>query len=274
MSNLKDKNVVVTGGNRGIGEAIAIAFAKEGANVIITYNSDQNLADYVIEKLHPFGTMNSKIKVDIKNEKERDSFVKQCYEFGDIDILINNAGIATRNSFLKLSEQEIRDVFEVNFMAPFFITQQFASRMVEKQQELANHKKPLNDYCIINITSISQTVIIEGLSHYEASKAALNQLSKSVSIDLAKYNIRINSVSPGIIPTDISRKLREQNKPLWEKRLAGIPLNRAGDPAEIASGVIFIANNPWVTGTTLVIDGGRSNNWEGANISHDIFAEN
>lgn len=272
MSNLKGKNVVVTGGNRGIGEAIAFAFANEGANIIITYHSDQNLAEKVVNKLLSLGVKAHSIQFNAK-ESGREAFAEQCYEYGDIDILVNNAGIGTRNSFLMLAEKEIRDVIEVNFMAPLFLMQEFAKRMVVNQRKIANLKEPLNDYCIINITSISQMMIYQGLSHYEASKAALNQLSKSVSIDLAKYHIRVNSVAPGIVPTEINRLVREQNKPIWDKRISSIPLNRAGDPAEVASTVLFVAKNRWMTGSTLVVDGGMSNNWGGSDISHNVFAD-
>ena len=273
MKNFQGKNIVITGGNRGIGKATALAFAELGANVFISSHSDQSLAEQVVQELRQHGVKAQQFKMDISNKVDRAAFVEACYAQGDIDVLVNNAGIATRNPFLKLSEQEVRHVMEVNFMAPLFLMQDFARHMATQQQKLTNQKHPLKDYSIINITSICETVSLTSLCHYEASKAALQRLTKSAALDLAKYKIRVNCLAPGIVATDINRDTRENNPARWQKRVLGTPLGRTGNPEEIASAAVFLASNTWATGTDLVVDGGRSVNWEGESISHDMFAD-
>lgn len=258
-----NKKIVLTGGNRGIGKAIALSFAEQGADIVITYNSDSKAADIVINEIRKFGVKAKAIQVDLINDDDRGRLLKESYEFlGDVDILINNAGIATRKPFLDLSQDEVTKIFTVNLLAPFFIMQAFAQRMASKQNEL------LKDYCIINITSISREVITHGLSHYEASKAALSQLTKSASIDLSRYKIRVNDVAPGLVPTDINRSQWDTNSAIWQNRVAGIPLNRPGTPDEIAQAVLFLADNKWITGSTITVDGGKTCNWYGAEINN------
>ena len=270
MPNFKGKNVVITGGNRGIGKAIALAFAERGANIIITYNSDLKAAESVIEEIQKCGCDAKAIKADFLLYEDIKRLVQESYKFfADIDIVVNNVGILTRKPFLELSRKEITKVLEVNLLAPFFLTQEFARKMVKGQENLKRNTGSQKDYCIINITSLSRKVITYGLSHYESSKAALSQLSKSAAVDLASYGIRVNEVAPGLIPTDINRNQWETNSSIWQKRIAGIPLHRTGMPVEIAKAVLFVADNAFMTGTTITVDGGRSRNWSGGEINED-----
>ncbi|MBX3709157.1 MAG: SDR family oxidoreductase [Gammaproteobacteria bacterium] len=267
----KSKKVVVTGGSRGIGQAIAMAFAEQGADVVITYNSDFEAAEVVVNEIQKFGSKAKAIKMDLQNNEDRCRLVKESYEFfdGDIDVLVNNAGILTRRPFIELSKEEIIKVLEINLLAPLFLMQEFAKHMVRQQESLLEQSKALKDYCIINITSISKKVITHGLSHYETSKAALSQLTRSVSVDLARYNIRVNDVAPGLIPTDINRNQWQANSSIWQKRVAGIPLHRSGTSKEVAQAVLSVVDNAWMTGTTVTVDGGRTRNWSGTEINEN-----
>lgn len=270
MQDFKGKNVVITGGNRGIGKAIALAFAELSANVVITYNSDENAANVVINEIQKFGCKAKAIKANFLHDEDIQYLVKESYQFfNDIDILVNNVGILTRKPFLELSKEEVKKVFEVNFMTPLFLMQAFAHHMVKHQEIFTKNNGYPKDYCIVNITSLSRKVITPGLSHYESSKAALSQLSKAAAIDLSPHGIRVNDVAPGLIPTDINRNQWETNSSIWQKRIAGIPLHRAGMPLEIAKAVLSVAGNAFMTGTTLTVDGGRSRNWSGDEISEN-----
>lgn len=267
---LMGKKVIITGGNRGIGRAIALAFAKQGCDVVITYHSDPQAAEAVVREIQQTGAKAKAIQVNLLEEKDRLRLVTESSQFmGDIDILVNNAGILTRNSFLKLSEDEVKQVFATNALGPFLLSQAVGRYMVERQKELAADNKELQDRCIINITSLSRKVITPGLSHYEMSKAAASQMSKSLAMDedFRRYKIRVNDVAPGLVPTDINRNQWQTNSSIWQKRVAGIPLGRPGQPEEVAQAVISIATNEWMTGTTLTIDGGRTRNWSGVEIN-------
>ncbi len=268
--HLLGKKVIITGGNRGIGRAIALAFAKQGCDIVITYHSDPQAAKAVIHEIQQTDVKAKAIQVNLLEEKDRLRLIKESSEFlGNIDILVNNAGILTRNSFLNLSEDEVKQVFAVNVIGPFLLSQAVGRYMVERQEELAARSEELPDRCIINITSISRKVVTPGLSHYELSKAAASQMSKSLAMDedFRRYKIRVNDVAPGLVPTDINRNQWQTNSSIWQKRVAGIPLGRPGQPEEVAQVVIAVASNEWMTGTTLTIDGGRTRNWSGAEIS-------
>ena len=261
MNTLKGKKVVLTGGNRGIGRSIALSFAKAGADVFLTYCTDENSAQTVANEIEAHQVAVKTIQVDLSCAEDRQRLLIESYAFfGDVDILVNNAGIATRRPFIELSQEEINKVVEINFLAPCFLMQLFAKRMVQQQTQRNEHK----DYCIVNISSISRNVITPGISHYEASKAALNQITKSAAIELAEYKIRVNDVAPGLIPTEINREQWETHSPLWQNRIAAIPLQRSGKPEEIADAVLFLAGNSWITVTTITVDGGRSCNWSGS----------
>jgi NAD(P)-dependent dehydrogenase (short-subunit alcohol dehydrogenase family) len=273
---LKGKNVIVTGGNRGIGQAIAKAFAKKGCNVMISYNSDAKAAEAVVKELQQFGVKAKAIRLNLLKKDDRLRFVKESSEFlGDIDILVNNAGILTLNSFLKLSEDEVKRIFAVNVLGPLFLTQAVGQYMIERQKELAAQNKELKDRCIINITSISSKVVTPGLIPYESTKAALDQLTNSLSMDkdFIDGKIRVNAVRPGLVPTDLNRSLWQNNSSDWQNRVAGIPLGRAGRLEEVAQAVLSIARNSWMTGSAITIDGGRTRNWSGVEMGRTSSPE-
>lgn len=264
---LHGRKVIVTGGNRGIGKAIALAFAEEGCDIVITYNSGQEEATRTIEAIKKFNVNATAISVNLLNAEEREKFIKKSINFlGYIDILVNNAGILTRASFLELSSNDIEKVLTVNTLVPLYLMQSVSKHMIEMQKSLASQGLPFHDCVIANVTSLSRKVITPGLAHYEISKAATSQLTRSAAMDkdLLEHHIRVVEIAPGLIPTDINRSQWQPNSDIWKKRVAGIPLGRAGTPEEIAQAVVSVAANAWMTGTTITIDGGRTQNWSGA----------
>lgn len=258
---LKGKNAVITGGSTGLGRAIAIKLAKEGANVVITYNKHPVEANAVIQEIRAMGRRAMAIKVDMENEADRDRLVEESHDFlKQVDILVNNAGIIDRDSFLAVSPQQVRKIFAVNVLAPFFITQAFARKMVWNQKLLLETGE-LNDFNIISISSISAT-IPTGFAAYEASKAAITQMTKSASHELSRYYIRVNTISPGLVPTELNRNRWDSSS--WQKSVAAIPLGRPGRAEEIAEEVFHVLTSSWKTATDSVVDGGRMNNWLGS----------
>lgn len=275
MNNLADKKVIVTGGNRGIGRAIALAFAKQGCDVVISYHSDRQAAENVVIELQNLGVRAKAIQADLLKSADRNRLAKEANDFlGNIHILVNNAGILTRKKFLELTEEEVTKVLLVNTLGPFFLSQEVGKYMIDNQKALLGQGEEPQDRCIIMISSISRKVVTPGLAHYEMSKAAVSQMAKSLAMDedFRQYNIRVNDVAPGLVPTDINKNQWQTNSSIWQNRVAGIPLQRAGTPEEVAQVVMMVAANPWMTGTPITIDGGRTRNWLGNEIaiSHDI----
>lgn len=267
ITDLKNKKVVITGGNKGIGKAISVAFAKAGAKVLFTYHSGEDEAKTTLAEIEKLGIQAKAVQTNVALAQDREKLVQESERFfGHIDILVNNAGIATRNHFLELTPEEVHKVMEVNFFAPFFLSQLVAKSMIQAQEQALSAKKPLQDLSIINISSISSRLPVKGLTHYEASKAALTQFTKSLSVTLASHQIRVNEVAPGYVPTDINRRVREQTPDIWQQRLNETPLKRAGETEEIAHAVLFLAQNAWITGTTITADGGRMCNWFGGSV--------
>lgn len=249
---LKNKNVLITGGSRGIGKAIAMGFAKEGANVAFNYVTDEKKAKSTLDELEQFGTQCFSIQSDIGASEGRKNLFDQAINFmnGRIDVLINNAGVLTRTNFVDISEEELDKVVRVNLIAPFILTQMIAKNMCEKEIHGT----------IVNISSISALHASGNLSHYECSKAGLLMLTKSAALELAANKIRVNCILPGLTSTDINKNQWQDNPEVWEKRASGIPLGRTGTSNDYVGAAVFLASDEssWMTGASLTIDGGVS----------------
>ncbi len=249
------KKVFVTGGSRGIGFALAEGFAREKADVAILYKSDKAQAEKAVAALRVYGGHIIAVQSDLKNPKYFESLIEKIWkELGRIDILINNAGVLTRNRYIDLTQEEIQRVFETNLFAPFLLTQPVVKRMI-------THKIKGN---IINIASIAFDRASGNLSHYEASKAGLVMFTKSLAFELASFGIRANCISPGLVATDINRdQWAGENKREWEKRCRLIPLARVGNPKDLVGAALFLASEEasWITGAHLVVDGGISTHY-------------
>lgn len=246
---LKNKNVLITGGSRGIGKAIALGFAKEGANVAFNYKSDKEKASETQSEIESLSVASFGIQADIATTEGRHHLFQQalaCMD-GKIHILVNNAGILTRTKFLDITEEQLTNVINVNLIAPFLLSQLVAKHMCEQT---------ING-SIINISSIS-AFKAANLSHYECSKAGLTMLTKSMALELAPDNIRVNCILPGLTATDINRHQWQDNPEFWEQRADPIPLGRPGTPNDYVGAATFLASDDssWMTGADLIIDGG------------------
>ncbi len=245
---LLGKKAIVTGANKGIGKAIALGFAKEGAEVVIGYCSDKEAAFATLEQISAAGVKATAIQVDMSQSESIAQFFLESVNFlGDVDVLVNNAGIVSYLPFLETTESDLDHVMDVNFKGPFLLLQHF-SRYIESLKHGGS---------VINVSSISATLTVPNLVAYQCSKAALSMLTKGTAIELAP-GIRINTLAPGLIATDLNRFLWEGDTAGWEQLSKIIPLGRTGFPDDQVGAAIFLASDEssWMTGSCITIDGG------------------
>ena len=240
---LKGKNAVITGGASGIGRVTAELFAREGANVAIWDfdDSGKEVAAGIIEN----GGKASFYQVDVSQKNEVDNALSRTEEeFGEIDILINNAGITRDGLLTKMDPQEWQKVIDVNMTGVFNCGQAVASGMVERGEGV-----------IINTSSVVGVYGNVGQTNYSATKAGLIGLTKTWAKELGKKGVRVNAVAPGFIATAMTEKVPEK---VLNKMREKTPLGRLGDPEDIASGYLYLASDEasFVNGAILQIDGG------------------
>jgi NAD(P)-dependent dehydrogenase (short-subunit alcohol dehydrogenase family) len=238
---LKNKIAIVTGAKQGIGRGIAVALAKEGANVVV---ADLKLEDCqtVVDELKALGVQSLAVKCDVSSKKDVDAlFKKTADEFGCVDILVNNAGIFPFVAFDKITDKDWDKVMNVNLKSVFLTSQQAAKLMGEGGR-------------IINISSIASLVGFEGLVHYCASKGGINAMIRALALELAPKKITVNNIAPGAIDTPGAASPEE----VKNQTLKMIPLGRYGLPEDIANAVVFLASgkSSYITGQTIVVDGG------------------
>jgi L-rhamnose 1-dehydrogenase len=244
----RGKKALVTGGSRGIGRAIALGLAREGAEVCITYSSHDSEAETFIKEAENFGRMAHKFRIDqscIENIPSLMSFVER--EMGDVDVLVNNAGICPFREFFDIDVRLFETVMKVNVESHYFITQAVARGMIESGIRGR----------ILFISSISAIVGGEFQTHYTITKSGLNGLVHSLAIVLGKHGILVNSLEPGTILTDINAEdLSDMEKRRYmENRTA---VKRLGLPEDMVEPALFLLSdqNNYVTGTELLADGG------------------
>lgn len=238
---LKNKTVIVTGGAKGIGKAIAIAFAKEGANIVLNYRSSS--PEDVVNEIKNLGVSCLAIQADISDfEKAKELIEKAMEEFGSVDVLVNNAGITKDNLLMRMSEEEFDTVINTNLKGAFNMTKH-ASKVMLKQKSGA----------IINMSSVSGITGNIGQVNYSASKAGMIGMTFATARELASRGITCNAIAPGFITTDMTDVLPEKIK---EAALNAIPLKRFGTTEEIADTAIFLAKNKYITGQVISVDGG------------------
>lgn len=242
---LAGKTAVVTGGSRGIGRAICIELAKQGANVVVNYSGSEAKAAEVVKEIEALGPKAIAVQANVADSTSVDSLMKQAMEtFGSIDILVNNAGITRDNLLMRMKEQEWDDVMDTNLKGVFLCTKAVTRQMMKQRAGR-----------IINISSIVGVAGNPGQANYVAAKAGVIGLTKTTAQELASRNILVNAIAPGFITTEMTDALPEEIK---ETMLKQIPLAKLGQPEDIAKAVIFLASDSanYITGQTLHIDGG------------------
>jgi acetoacetyl-CoA reductase len=244
MTGLKGKVAIVTGGSRGIGAAIALELAKNGAKVVINYNIRKELADKVVAEINEFGGEAYAVQADVSESNESTYLVQETIKhYGKLDILINNAGITRDSTFKKLTEEDWREVINVNLNSVYNNTSAALPYLLESEAGR-----------IINISSIIGQAGGFGQTNYAAAKAGLIGYTKSLALELARSKVTVNAICPGFIGTEMVQAIPE-------KVLAGIvekvPQKRLGKPQEIARGVVFLCKDgDYITGQQLNINGG------------------
>jgi NAD(P)-dependent dehydrogenase (short-subunit alcohol dehydrogenase family) len=248
---LAGKRAMITGGSSGIGRAIALGFAAEGAHVVVTYRRHAREATEVVERIRALGRESAAVRADLGHTQLVAEVYRQALEsLGSIDVLVNNAAEITRTHFCDLTLEELERVMRTNFTAPFVLTQLFCR----------DRRAAARPGSIINISSISAESAISRMAHYQSSKAALAMLTRSVAYEMAPHGIRVNGISPGLTRTGANRNQWEGDPELWAERSRDIPAGRAGTPEDHVGAAIYLASDEsaWMTGANLVIDGGQS----------------
>jgi len=248
MKLLAGKTAIVTGGARGIGEAVAIKFAEEGANVAFTYVSDSSAekAKALEEKLTALGVKATAYQSNAGNYAACESFVNDVLkEFGQIDICVNNAGISKDNLLLRMTPEQFEEVINVNLNSVFYMTKQVIKPMMKARTG-----------SIINMSSVIGEMGNAGQSSYAASKAGVIGFTKSVAKELGSRNIRCNAIAPGFVETDMTSYLKAGDAA--DKYKAGIPLGRFATAEDIANVTLFLASDmsSYVTGQVISACGG------------------
>ena len=245
---LEGKVVLVTGASAGIGQATAVAAAREGANLAINYIGDDAAAEQTVAAVKAFGRRAVAFKGDVADLETAKAFVTGAADaLGAVDVFVSNAGICPFHSFLDMPVELFERTMRVNLHGAYYMVQAAANQMVDTGKGGA----------IIAVSSVSALVGGEYQTHYTPTKAGVHSLMQSASIALGRHGIRCNSVMPGAILTDINRE--DLSDPVKRERLEGrIPLGRLGDPTDIADPIIFLASDlaRYVTGAALLVDGG------------------
>lgn len=245
---LQNKVALITGGSMGIGQAIAVKFAKEGAKIAIAGRGQSALQE-TAELIRAEGGEVITLEVDVQYKEHVDRMVDQVLQkWNTIDILVNNAGICSPSPFLEMSEDDWDQHMNINLKGTFLTAQRVAQEM-DKQSVKGS---------IINMSSVNGLAVEDGQAHYNTTKGGINLLTMSIALELAERGIRANALCPGFIETRLT-KPTIQNQPVIQEYLKTIPMGRVGQPEEIADTAVFLASDDsrYMTGHCLVVDGGQ-----------------
>ena len=245
---LQNKVAIITGAATGIGHAIAVRFAREGASVVVDYVGSPKTPNRTEDEIKSFDGKTIAVAADVSKAAEVQNLVERSVKaFGRIDIVVNNAGIEKRSAFVDYALEDFEKILAVNLIGPFLVSQWAARQMIRQGQGGR----------IINISSVHEDLPMPSNAAYCASKGGLRMLTRTISVELAKDKITVNNIGPGAVHTPIDADV--EAKPEVEKFLMGeIPLNRWGTPEEIAGLAVYLASDEagYVTGSTFFIDGG------------------
>lgn len=245
---LADKVAIVTGGNSGIGKAIALGFAREGSAVMIDYVGDAAPAIALVEQIENFGGKAAAFAADVSKPDEVDDLVTQTLKhFGGIDILVNNAGIEEKHPFLEMPFDVYSKVIDINLTGVWLCAQRAARHMVKQKRGGR----------IINISSVHEDLTMPTNAPYCASKGGVRMLMRTIAVELAPHGITVNDVCPGAVDTPMDSALK-QNRKEYDALLSEIPLHRMAKPEEVADLCVFLASEAagYITASSYVIDGG------------------
>lgn len=241
----RDKVAIVTGGTRGIGRAIVLMLAHEGADVAFTYLKSAAEAGDLAKEVERLGRKCMPEQVDVRDyQKSKELIEKVKQNFGKLDILVNNAGITKDKALMMMSEEEWREVLDTNLTGTFNVTRNVIVTFLKQKSG-----------SIVNITSVSGVAGMSRQTNYAASKAGIIGFTKSLAKEVAAYNIRVNAVAPGFVETDMVSGLKDEYKAEIVKR---IPLGRFGEVKDVSAAVKFLLSDEanFITGQTIVVDGG------------------
>jgi glucose 1-dehydrogenase len=245
---LENKVAVVTGSSSGIGEAIALAFAAEGAAVVVNYSRHEDSAQKVLDKIEGTGGKGLVVGADVSDPKEVEAMVQQAIStFGRLDIMVNNAGMERKMPFLETPFEVWQETIAVNLTGAWLGCQSAAKQMVAQGEGGR----------IINVSSVHEDLAMPTNSPYCATKGGVRMLMRTLAVELAPHDITVNNIAPGAIETPMDAPL-EQDPDEMKELLSEIPLGRMGKPEEVANMALFLASDDssYVTGSTLFVDGG------------------
>ena len=245
MIDLSGRSALVSGGARGIGRAIVLRLATQGADVAFSYRGNTAAATTTVAEVEALGRRALAIQADVKDPEAAESVVKATLEmFGKVDILVNNAGITRDDLIMRMSVEAWRDVLETNLYGAFYMTKAVTRPMLKARSGR-----------IVNITSVSGQAGQMGQANYSSAKAGLIGLTKATARELASRGITANAVAPGFVMTELTQDLSET---LLDQIKTATPLGRFGTPEEVAAAVAFLASDEaaYITGQILAVDGG------------------
>lgn len=245
MKLLDGKTAIITGATRGIGRGVALAFAEQGSNVAFTYSSSVEAANQLVEELEAHGVKAKGYQSNAAEYVAAEQLVTDVLaDFGNIDILINNAGITKDNLLMRMSEEDFDAVIDVNLKSVFNMTKAVQRTMLKNRKG-----------SIINMSSVVGVKGNAGQANYAASKAGVIGFSKSIALELGSRNIRCNVIAPGFIETEMTAKLPEDVVKGWTD---AIPLKRGGTPEDVANACVFLASDmsAYISGQVINVDGG------------------
>lgn len=243
--HLSDKVALVTGASRGIGRAVAIKLAQNGADVVVNYSGSEAAAQETVDAIVALGRKAIKIKANVANAEEVAAMVEETHkEFGHIDILVNNAGITRDGLLMRMKDEDWDNVVDTNLTSVYRMSKRAVRGMMKARRGR-----------IINITSVVAQMGNAGQSNYAATKAGVEGFSRTLAREIGSRQVTINCVAPGLIETDMTDELDER---LLNSMLDAVPISRLGQPEDIAAAVFFLAGDEasYITGAVIPVNGG------------------